>query len=119
VTTINIPQEELNSLLGKAILDSLTPDARNTIIAEAIAHLNKPVGESWQRDKQTPLQMAFNRAVDQLTQVLVRELIEDVFRDQIKGQVEELLQGIPERTELTAEAKTRIMTAVFDALREG
>lgn len=116
---ISIPQEELNIILGKAILDSLTDDAKNTIIAEAIAHLNTPVGNSWDHKKQTPLQNAFNLAVQQLTNVLVHELVEEHFRADIKSKLAEMMQVMPEHAEFGEQGKVRVMTTIFDVLREG
>lgn len=68
----------LEPLVAKAILDTLTPEARENILAVAVKELittteTRPSPSGYGTEKVTPLQVSFNQAVRNQMTVMVRE----------------------------------------------
>ena len=94
--SVSIPEEQMNQILGRAILDSLSEESKNQIIGAALEYLNKPTGDHWKNDRQTPLQRIFNQAVESLTRTLVEELVrESEHYQQVREQVKGYLDKFP------------------------
>lgn len=78
--SITVDAEAMQSLVAKAIIDSMTPEKRNELIENAIKTvLATPRKQnSWDPDR-SPLQLAFNEAVRICTDKMARDIIaEDV-----------------------------------------
>lgn len=115
---INIPETELNQALGKAILETLTEDTRNTIIAEAIAYINKPNDRGYGSDRSTPLQAAFRAGVDRLTSSLIEEVLkESEHYEQVKAEIAGLIAQFPS-VHSDPELKGKIVTLILDHVQE-
>lgn len=76
---ITIPVGELQALVGKAILESLSADTRATILEEAIKYLITPRTKDDGYGRSTivaasPLQLAFNQAIERLSREVADEL---------------------------------------------
>lgn len=99
---ITIPTSELQGLVGKAILDSLSADTKETILAAAIDYLIAPrefKGDYGRTEtKPSPLQLAFNRAVESLAHDVARELAQEI-RPRLALEMRHLLAELPESLE--------------------
>lgn len=74
---INLDPESLSIIVQKAILDSLTPEARDQIMVDAIANLlTIPKKEQYGRQMDTPLQEAFKSAVHSAAVTVVRDMVQ-------------------------------------------
>jgi hypothetical protein len=111
--TVTVPEDPFLTLVSKAILDSLTDEVKNGIIAQAIAYINKPQGDSWRSERSTPLQDAFNMAVNRLVNTLADEVIrESEHFQQVRAEMKEQIDRYPTVAtdyELQAKIATTIM----------
>lgn len=114
---ITVAEAELNELLGKAILESLSQDSRDQIITAAVKHLNEP-SSGYGSDRKTPLQRAFDQGVERLT----HSLIEDVLKEsdhyqQVRSEVAALIAQFPS-VESDPELKPKIVTLILEHVAE-
>ncbi|WP_109527180.1 MULTISPECIES: hypothetical protein [Nocardia] len=115
---ITIPPEDLNQALGKAILETLTEDARNTIITDAIAYLNAPNSRGYGGDKTTPLQDAFREGVRRLTDTLIEDVLKESERyQQVRSEIAGLIAQFPPVSS-DPELKGKIVTLILDHVQE-
>lgn len=66
---ITINAEAMQSVVSKAVLDGLTEEHRNLVLEEAAKFLITPIKDTYGRAGLTPLQQAFNAALDQAVMV--------------------------------------------------
>lgn len=119
MTNISIPPEEMQAIVGKAILDSLTEDARNTIIESAITWLNKVPTDTYGRSKgDTPLVTAFTQAVATIAQKAAREIVEEHALPGLKAEWAEMLSAAPEEWDISEQTKVAVMGLIFDDMRQ-
>lgn len=111
---LRLPEEALTQIVGKAVIDALSDEDRNLIIAQAIAQMNKPNSTGgWNSDKRSPLQFAFDNAVANLVHKLVAEIVEESEQyAAIKAEVKAMLDRFPS-VENDDELKTEIVNAVI------
>lgn len=115
---LSIPEDELNVILGKAILDTLTPDTRDKIITTAIAQLNKLPEGRYGSDRRTPLQVAFENGVERLTNSLIEDVLkESEHYQRIKTEVAAMIAAFP-AVESDPELKAKIVTLVLEHVQE-
>lgn len=98
MVSISLKDEELNAILTKAILDGLSDEAKNTIIGDAVRHLNEKIAPQGYNDPnrdKTILQVAFQNGVDMLINRVVMDLLKDTMYDSVKEQVKVLLDTFP------------------------
>lgn len=94
MASLNIDDENMKALIAKAIMDTLTVDAREKLIGEAIKNLlTSKRGNSY--DSRSELQVAFDSAVVSVAQqVAFQELTKD---DALKDKVRALMVDAWER----------------------
>lgn len=83
---INIPADAIKDYVQAAILQSITDDHRDQIMAQAIQYLMTPAKSSGFGTQPSPLQQAFDGAVSQVAYSVVRELFEtnSTLRDRVR-----------------------------------
>ena len=59
---INLNSEQMTELVGKAIFDTMTPEARNDLLKQSITHLLTKPNSSYGSQRDNPLQEAFKSA---------------------------------------------------------
>jgi hypothetical protein len=74
---IEFPQEQLQTLVEKWVLDQITPEQRNEIVSKAVAGLLGPRKDNYGRVTVSPLEEAFNQAVTTVMHKIVREMVEN------------------------------------------
>lgn len=88
---IVIPPDSMNAIVQKAIMETITPEQRDSILTEAVAQLltNEKVEFGRAQTGTNPLQLAFNEAVRVGTVKYVRQLVD---QDQaIQKRIEEVV----------------------------
>lgn len=101
---VNLNDEQLNTIVAKAVLDAITPEKREELIGNAVKHLlaGNPDGASSYGDQRSRLQRAFDAAVGEVAMKVAREHVET---SEIQAQCKALI----------AEAVDRVMGAGDDA----
>lgn len=118
---IKLDDAQFASVIGKAILDEMSPAAKDKIIADAIVALNKvPEGRGYGYDKPvSPLQQAFNQAVSGAAFKIVRETVEAAdgpVRAKIKEAVDGFITIFPDWQ--SPELQAEIMALIVKFSRE-
>lgn len=102
---IKLDAEAASSIAAAAIFDSLSQDARDSVIKQAVQHLLTPTKDSrpgYYGSGKTPLQTAFDQA---LTNAAYKAVEEKVKNDpEIHAHIQELLGPLLNKT-LEAEAE--------------
>lgn len=123
MTNINLDGEAMQAVVSKAILEGISQDQKLSLVEQAINYLvTAPPAPAYGRTQPTPLQSAFNRAVEAVSTKVVMEII----------QAEELDAAIREGCEkairtnlaenpgwLYGTISESIMTVVRDRLENG
>jgi hypothetical protein len=86
---LKLSDEQLNGVIAGAVLQAMTPEARQELLAKAVGSLLTPKKESWQKDAKSPLQEAFERAVFSVAHDVCREELKNdtVVREKVRGMV--------------------------------
>lgn len=95
---IELPIDELNLVLHKAILDSLTTESKETLVAGALHYLLTPKpGKDYQgRPNKSPLEEQFDRAVDRIAYAVAGEVMAETgVKDKIVAQFSALIDNMP------------------------
>lgn len=75
-TTITLPLDEMRVLMGKAILDSLSAEAREKLLQEALNYLLvAPPTQRGYGEQKSPIQYAFDEAVRQLATEIAQSIV--------------------------------------------
>lgn len=92
---ITIPAGELSAIMQKAIVDSLSPETKNTMIQGAIAKLmEKPAVDNYSSKKgDSMLETAFIKALREVAHDVAKEVVEEV-RPQIALQLRPMVEAI-------------------------
>lgn len=119
---INIPVDEMRAIMGKAIIDSLSPTSKEQVIAGALEYLlAKPVTSPDYASKKTfgdsPIEVAMKDAVRQLCFEVAKEVAQTEARPRIVELAQEMLGKI---TALDADGdlKWKLMDALLSAADE-
>lgn len=73
--SFTINADAMKSIVAKAIMEGITQDQRDVLIEQAITHLIKPGPTSYGRTEPSPLQHAFNEAIERACNRVVDEII--------------------------------------------
>ena len=108
--TIQLDPVALREATSQAIMGMLTPEVRTAMIERSISNLLSASTDSWDKGK-TPLQKAFNEAVEQVARDLAKKAIaEDTqlvarVNDLLHQSIDRILKTDPEKlTERMADA---------------
>jgi hypothetical protein len=94
MATVNLDSELLGQMIGSAVMQSITTEQRDTLIKAAVLHLLTPEKSSNSYSSTptaSPMQKAFNQAVELFATKFVRESLEhdDQFAATLKALLEE------------------------------
>lgn len=110
---VTLTDEQLKNVMGEAILAQMDDAMRASVIRQAITYLTteQKGSSSYYGQRTSPLQDAFNRALGQLANEIVRTYVQenDAFRTAIKGIVE---QAATEALTMNQELRKSITEAV-------
>lgn len=108
--TIQLDPVALREATAQAIMGTLTPEVRAQLLQQAISNLLQPSTDRYERG-QSPLQQAFNIAVNSVAMEIAREEVKasQEIRDKLRALVAEvaakvLNQDVDKLTEKMAEA---------------
>lgn len=74
---IEFPQDELKTLIGGWVINQMTEEHKEKVLAQAIDYLLTPKKESWQQVASSPLNDAFVAACRNVMQDVANELVRD------------------------------------------
>lgn len=112
---MNIDDTAMKSVVAKAILDSLTPEVKATLITNAIASvISEKVSTSY--NAPTVLQYAFNQAVRNVAEQVARDMLADdqVLKEKLKTLMLEAWEKLA-----GGEAYTKLIENVSSAMAKG
>jgi hypothetical protein len=92
---ITLAGPDLNLIIQKAIVDSLSPESRNLLIGKAVKELiSKKTGSFGRDDKPSPLEEMFGYSVQEIGRALVREYLEnnEEFKTKVKACIAEAVE---------------------------
>ena len=112
-----LDDEAMQTLVVKAIMDGMTKERRDELIAGSIkALLEKPKNNdrNYYGDKTSALQTAFNRAVEQVALEHARKVVEEdpVFQEKIKGVFADVAEHL-----FRAESREGLVSAIGTTIR--
>ena len=111
---VKIPPEELNSILSKAILDSLSQETRDNLISGALRYLMAAPRDRYGSAGETPLQEAFNLALRQLAHKVAEEVLaEQGAAAKLRESFTQFIEQIPD-----IDSDWELQTAIFRAILE-
>lgn len=119
---LDINDEQLKSIVSEAIFASLTEEARGTMIKGALAHLLTPEKTgNYGAVGLTPIQQAFNRAIETVANVVVREELakNEAVRDAINAMTTEAIRAFmgAEKDKMVQRMAGAIARAITDDRR--
>lgn len=93
---LRVDDDAMRSLVAKSIVDSLNQETRENLIKEAVRHvLATPEQGSYFGSKRSPLQQAFDRAVEQEAMRYAKEVLES--DTSFKQQIQTLFADVAKR----------------------
>lgn len=120
---ITIPADAMREVVAKAILDSLTGDQKEALIASALNYLttsppnNRGFGAP---DQPSPLQVAFNTAVREAAVEVVKEVVHDELAVRVREVVlQKVADAVTADSILASGIGYAVGEVVSTALREG
>jgi hypothetical protein len=85
---VRLDDNNMKDIIAKAVLDTLTPEARAELLSNAVKSLlSIPTGNSY--DRKSPLQSAFDSAIREVAGQIAREQI--VGNTEIKAKIEQMI----------------------------
>lgn len=111
---------DMEPLVAKAILDALTDEVREKLIADAIKHLMTPVSNGYgSRTARTPLQDHFDSALAAVSRSVAEEVIaaDGRFEDAVRNSVVSFIDKLEENSWDTTLVEVAVL-AIVNKLRE-
>lgn len=113
---VKLNDDAMRQIISKAILDSLTPERREEIIATAVANLLSEKTNPNSYNSKTKLQGAFDYAVQNIAQsVAIKELSED---GALRDKMQKLMLDAWEKM-TTGDAYSALVEKVANAMSKG
>lgn len=84
--TLQLDGDALREATVQAMLGVLTPEVKAKMLESAVQAILRPSTNSWENNKKSPLELAFERAVEQVANAEAMRMIEEdgVIRDRVK-----------------------------------
>lgn len=115
MTDIKIESDAMNAIVSKAILEGIDADQKQAILEQAVNALIKPRQTStYSRETTTPLQDAFELAVQQTVGQVAREMVSE--NQELLAKVRELVTDA--MAEAVKEPYTKLREAVNRAVAD-
>jgi hypothetical protein len=117
-----LTDEQMRQTLGAALLANMTGEEKDRVIAQAIEYLTTPEKSGFGSARKSPMQIAFNNAMEQATFVWAREFIQN--DPAILGAVNKVLAEstkalIEEREDFLRVVTNGLGRAIAESLKEG
>ena len=113
IMKLDIPAEQFGSLVGAAVMQTVTQESRDALIKEAITHLLTKSSDYSGRSR-SPLQAAFDWAVQEKAKEVIGQTLDGMLSDQVKTIVEEaLLKAFAD------ERRQKLIDTIADAIIKG
>lgn len=115
---INIPQEMLQGIVAKAILEGVGTDTRDLLIQQALTYLVAPTKMSGDYSSRntgpSPIQQAFEIAAGQVVHQMARELVAEnqEFQQAVRTMLTEAI------TQVVTDPESENYNSVLDKLRK-
>lgn len=115
---LKLSEEQLLSVISGAIIAQLTDEMRADIIKQAIIHLTTPVKDGYGRNtKETPLQRAFDRAVENVSHQVAHEFVAN--HPDFKAAIEAAMNGTAAAAMANIDAvREKLVSAAVSAIYE-
>lgn len=83
--TIKIPEDQMQQVIGAAILNHMSEEVKGDIISQALSWLTTPARSTY-GDKKSPLMEAFEQSVREVANDTVKEVIasSEKFKQEVK-----------------------------------
>ena len=115
VMKLDIPEDQFGALVGAAVMQIVTQENRDALIKEAIAHLLAPSEvHSYGARKRSPLQAAFDFAVQERAREFISQTLDEKLKEQVKAVVEEALMKA-----FDIERRHKLIDNIADAIAKG
>ncbi len=111
---VKITDEVLNKLVEKAILDTLTPEARENLVVQAIQALVMKGTGSY--DRESAIQRAFNNAVERVAYKVAEERVEN--DPKVMAEIGAVYTEAWSKITTEGEARTKVVERIAGAFRE-
>jgi predicted NAD-dependent protein-ADP-ribosyltransferase YbiA (DUF1768 family) len=118
MTEIKIESDAMQAIVSKAILEGIDENQRKAIMEQAVAALIAPRGgDTYGRNKTTPLQDAFDAAVRNVVHEVARDAITDnaELREKVRALVVEAMAGALDKG---SKLRERVADAVANSIVE-
>ncbi len=115
---LNLKDSQLEAIISKAILDSLTTETREQLITTAVTDiLQKPENAGRSGEKRSRLQIMFDRQVEFLAEKLIREQLgeDSMFRTKVKV----LLRDVSEKLFDDKEKRPLLIDKMVETIIKG
>lgn len=109
---LNLNDEQMRSVVTAAILQTISPEQRDTLIQEALKSLLVPKQSDYYGTKKTPIQEAFERAAFQVAMRVAEGYFaeNETVRAEMEGLVAEAWQKV------VGEGRIRVVDRMADAI---
>lgn len=111
---ITLDNDQVRTLVQEGIIAQLTGEQREAIISQALAALLTKPRDNYGRESVSPLQSAFNTAVQRVSERLATELIEE--NPEVRSRIKEQLIGGVELALKDYRVKSAITDTITKAL---
>jgi hypothetical protein len=112
---LDMPSDQFGALVGAAILQTVTQENRDVLIQEAVTHLlTTDKSYSYGGRQRSPLQNAFDYAVEQKAKEVIGQTLDGVLSEKVKEVVEEALVKA-----FAEERKDKLVQNIADAIIKG
>jgi len=113
---LKLDEEGLKTLAAEAILAQLTTEEKASILQQSIQYLLTPKDSGYGYRKTTPLQDAFQVAVQKMAHEIAREVLDDM--PEIRAKMKELVGEayIKALVELREETVNSLSSSIVDAM---
>jgi len=112
---IKLDPETLKDVVSAAILKSLDDTKKDAMIESAIKHLLTPQGGGTYHKAESPLQTAFNTAVNLVAMQIAKETLEN--KPSVRANIEALLSEA--FVKVMSENREKTVSTIADAITKG
>lgn len=117
MSSLSLSDSQLQDIVAKAVLDSITPETRERVIKEAVnSVLQKPTKRnSWDTEK-SQFQRSFDNAVEAYVNTYAREVLQN--DEAFKAGIQSLFADVAKKL-FSDERRDEIVNSIADQIRHG
>lgn len=115
---IKMNSEAMQALISKAIIDQLTPEMKEDMIAKALAYLMEPKSNGYGKTE-SPITASFNSAAYDIMSKILREELEgnEQFKEHVKKMLGDIVAKLMRKDEEYDDMIGRIVDGIISGLR--